>query len=205
MKRQEYDYYHLVSGVDLPLLSNDSLDAFLEEHRGTEFVGFTNNRDFDYKLGFYHLFNDGWRRHLIGAGRLNNWAIKFQRLFQIRQYRDFNKFAKGCNWWSITGALAKSLVADKDKIIRTYKYTSCGDEIFVQTFIMCHPELGLRLYNQEDEYEGCMRLIDWKRGIPYVFQKSDYEELIKSKRFFARKFASLDVEEDFIKYKNTII
>lgn len=191
--RGGYDYYHLISGVDFPLLSNEALDDFLEEHKGTEFVGFADHSDLEHKLGFYHLFNDGWRRHLVCANRLNSLAIRLQRILHIRRYRDVGQFAKGCNWWSITGALAKPLVADRDKFVKTYKYCSCADEVFVQTFITQHPELGLRLYNQADEYEGCLRLIDWNRGGPYTFKTSDYPELSESNRFFARKFDSLNV------------
>ena len=41
---------------------------------------------------------------------------------------------------------------------------------------------------EKDEYEGCMRLIDWKRGNPYVWTIADKEELEQSNRLFARKF-----------------
>lgn len=36
--------------------------------------------------------------------------------------------------------------------------------------------------------EAAMRFVDWKRGGPYVFRNSDYEELLNSKMIFARKF-----------------
>ena len=35
-----------------------------------------------------------------------------------------------------------------------------------------------------------MRLIDWRRGNPYVWRDEDYDELIHSDRIFARKFSS---------------
>ena len=35
-----------------------------------------------------------------------------------------------------------------------------------------------------------MRLIDWKRGNPYVWHKDDFGILINSDRLFARKFSS---------------
>ena len=45
---------------------------------------------------------------------------------------------------------------------------------------------------------GCMRLIDWKRGNPYVWTLADKEELEQSNRLFARKF---DMEhEDIIRW-----
>ena len=39
-----------------------------------------------------------------------------------------------------------------------------------------------------DEFEGCLREIDWKRGRPYIWRKEDYEYLSQSNKLFARKF-----------------
>ncbi len=36
-----------------------------------------------------------------------------------------------------------------------------------------HPDFRAALYSEKDEYEGCMRLIDWKRGNPYVWTLAD--------------------------------
>lgn len=45
----------------------------------------------------------------------------------------------------------------------------------------------------DDRYESIMRLIDWKRGGPYIFKKEDFEDLVTSPMLFARKF---DQRED---------
>ena len=42
-----------------------------------------------------------------------------------------------------------------------------------------------------------MRFIDWKRGDPYLFHSSDFNELISSDLLFARKFNE-DVDNDII-------
>ena len=39
-----------------------------------------------------------------------------------------------------------------------------------------------------------MRLIDWKRGRPYVFRLNDFDEIINSPAMFARKFSSDEIE-----------
>jgi len=46
------------------------------------------------------------------------------------------------------------------------------------------------LYDQSlsDNYLACMRFIDWKRGTPYVFHLSDYDDLINSPYLYGRKF-----------------
>lgn len=35
-----YDYYHLMSGADLPLQSQDVIHTYFERYQGTEFVHF---------------------------------------------------------------------------------------------------------------------------------------------------------------------
>lgn len=61
--------------------------------------------------------------------------------------------------------------------------------MFVQTLLWNSPFKD-RIYSTKDEFEGCMRLIDWNRGDPWIWKDEDLETLIKSDRMFARKFSS---------------
>ena len=40
---EPYAYFHLLSGVDLPIKSNDEVHAFFAENQGKEFVNFERN------------------------------------------------------------------------------------------------------------------------------------------------------------------
>ena len=40
----------------------------------------------------------------------------------------------------------------------------------------------------DEIYNNALRYIDWEHGNPYVFKSSDFNNLIKSKALFARKF-----------------
>ena len=97
-------------------------------------------------------------------------------------------FAKGANWVSITQACVEYVVSKKPFVLKRFNYTFCPDEFFLQTLVWNHPDFRAALYSEKDEYEGCMRLIDWKRGNPYVWTMADKEELEQSNRLFARKF-----------------
>ena len=66
------------------------------------------------------------------------------------------------------------------------------DDIFIHKVLHNSPFKD-KLYNVDDEYKGCMRLIDWKRGNPYIFRKGDFQELMSSDRLFARKFDEKDL------------
>lgn len=39
-----YDYYHLLSGQDLPIKNNSAINAFFEQNNGKEFVSIVNDR-----------------------------------------------------------------------------------------------------------------------------------------------------------------
>jgi len=200
LSHTEYDYYHLISGVDFPLMSNMQISDFLRKNKGKEFVGFQADESLDYKLGLYHWISaDIYKRNYLLA-KFNNVQLKVQKYLRIRHHKNTSCFHKGCNWWSITNELAKEIVRQKENIIRTYKYTSCSDEIFVQTIVYNNPDFRNNIYDINNEYHSCMRLIDWKRGNPYVWKIEDVDELITSGRLFARKFSeeNMDVIDEII-------
>ena len=119
----------------------------------------------------------------------------------IRQYKDIDYFAKGCNWRSITYGLASALLEHEKEIIRKYRFSLCCDEFFVQTFIKHHQGWIDKLYCNKDECQGCMRMIDWNRGNPYVFTLDYIDEVVGCKRFFIRKVKEVSVMNEIEKYR----
>ena len=89
----------------------------------------------------------------------------------------------------MTGSINKVL-----ELKKIYKHTRSADEIFLQT-ILYNSKYKENLYYDkfDDNYIGCMRLIDWNRGNPYVWKSEDYNEIINSDCMFARKF---DINKD---------
>ena len=77
-----------------------------------------------------------------------------------------------------------------------YQYAYCPDEIYKQTFAY-NSEFRNRIYNVKDEFEGCLREIDWKRGRQYICSNVYYEYLARTKKIFARKFDA-NVDKDII-------
>lgn len=198
----EYDYYHLISGVDFPVMTNQEISDFLNMNRGKEFVGFTtHDGDLVCKLGYYHFFIDTKYSQNRFVQRIDSFIKKLQRVFRFWQDNNIDQFAKGCNWFSITHSLVKEILSEEKSIIRRYRFSCAADEVFLQTYIRQHPEWRERLFNTASEYEGCMRLIDWDRGTPYTYTLNDIDELVNSKRFFARKIASLEVMKAIAKGK----
>lgn len=188
-----YRYYHLLSGQDLPIKSNNDIWDFFEMNNGKEFVDFFD-KEFHHsnRVAFYYLF-----QNLIGKDRsflykIQKLFIKFQKLIGICRNKEIS-FQKGAQWFSITDDLASYVLNNKDFINKHFKYTIFADEMFMQTLVI-NSNFRDKLYNNgfNDDPHSIMRLIDWDRGngigSPHIFTIEDYELIKNSEFLFARKF-----------------
>ncbi len=191
-----YTYYHLLSGVDLPLKSQDYIHLFFEQNTGKEFVGYWNDashlRDLNRKVSRYYFFLRYFKdkKHpLHGLTSLcRNTALALQKLLRFKRRNDY-EFKKGFQWLSITDAFCSYLIQQKSAVMKRFRFTLCPDEIFLHT-ILWNSTFRNNIYNMEDPQKGSMRFIDWQRGNPYVWQDIDLPELMSSPAIFARKFCS---------------
>lgn len=197
--KKNYSYYHLISGVDLLLKSSDEIYAFFEKNNGSEFVAYQDinkvTEDQKERIKYYHFLNKN-RRHnnkLIRelSTKIYYKLLSIQKKLKIDRLKNNRlEIRKGANWFSITNNLAKYILTKQKEISKIYKHSNCADEIFLQT-ITYNSKFKNNIYNEyQDEHQNIKRYIDWNRGEPYTFTIDDYEELINSKCFFARKFSS---------------
>lgn len=130
LKHGPYAYYHLLSGQDLPIKSQDYIHQFFEEHQGKEFVGINHGEEFEWdcrrKMMRYWLFTS-LTRSKYGAlnaitRRLNKYLSMLLMPFLHRQKMDF---AKGANWVSITQACVEYVVSKKPFVLKRFNYTFC--------------------------------------------------------------------------------
>lgn len=154
LKHGPYAYYHLVSGQDLPIKSQDYIHQFFEEHQGKEFVGINHGEEFEWdcrrKMMRYWLFTS-LTRSKYGAlnaitRRLNKYLSMLLMPFLHRQKMDF---AKGANWVSITQACVEYVVSQKPFVLKRFNYTFCPDEFFLQTLVWNHPDFRAALYSEK--------------------------------------------------------
>jgi len=194
-----YAYYHLLSGQDLPVKSQDFIHQFFDMHQGKEFVGINRGEEFEWdcrrKMMRYWLLTRFTRTKYGVLNAVTKRANKYLSIFlSFFLHRSRMNFAKGANWVSVTQPCVEYIISQKAFVMKRFNYTFCPDEFFLQTLVWNQPEFRKALYCGEDEYEGCMRLIDWKRGNPYVWTMADKDELLHSNRLFARKFDKKDTE-----------
>ena len=194
-----YEYYHLLSGEDLPIKTNNYIHAFFKKQKGKEFVDFQSDVFMFYeRVKYYYFFQEKAGRNFNFWRYLDIALINVQRILKINRNNNII-FQKGANWFSITDELARYIIAKEDWISNTFSYTRCCDELVVQSIIQQSDYYRSKLFykNYDDNATAIMRLIDWKRGQPYIFRESDYDELILSDRLWARKF-NCDIDKNII-------
>lgn len=196
--QNHYMYYHLISGVDLPLKSQDEIHNFFHKHIGKNFIEFdekaNQTKSFKFRTQYYYLFQDIIGRnsnpwmHVLRKFEKNSLAL--QKFFHIKR-RELIPLYKGANWVSITDELVQYILDNENTIKKIFSYSWCGDEMFIQSLAMNSP------YRNTIVNNNC-REIDWTRGLPYTYRQEDVPMLLASPSLFARKFDS-DVDSEAIR------
>lgn len=193
--KNSYDYYHLLSGVDLPLKSQEEIHAFFDNHK-CEFIAYCDYDKIDdiarERVKYYHLFTNNLRKNNFFT-KLHYKLISYQKKIGVNRNQNI-QFRKGANWFSISDSLVKYTLSNKKLVKKLFKYSYCGDELFLQT-IVYNSKYFDNVYNGKNEYDSIKRCIDWDRGSPYTFTVDDYNMLINSDYFFARKFSTVKDKE----------
>lgn len=190
----KYDYYHFLSGVDMPLKPQDYIHDFFNRNVGKEFIDYCLadvSGEMDRKMRLWHLFPSDFKNSIkisFVTRFLRAVFVRVQIMLGFKRNRNI-EFKKGSQWVSITADFVKFLLENKDEIRKTYTHTFCPDEVVMQTACWNSPFRN-NLYDLSADYKGHMRKIDWGRGRPYVWRDEDYDELMSSDRLFARKFSS---------------
>lgn len=207
--KEEHLYYHLISGTDLPVKTNEEIHKFFLQNQGKEFVHFQDKyvkKTTINHVKYYHFlqeyansFSPFFNKIVRGAEHV---LIGLQKVMHVNRCTSLKVFQKGANWFSITNSLALFVISKEKEIQKHFKYTLSGDELFMQTIII-NSTYSDKLYRPlfDDSYLQCVRYIDWNRGRPYVFQKSDLEELLDCDAIFARK-CSVELSSVILNLRN---
>lgn len=194
LSQGQYAYYHLISGMDMPIKPINTFLDFCEFNSGYEFVNVESycNRD---NITLFHLLHKYQRPNnkiLYYCSRLFEIvSLNMQKIIGVNhlRFRTIN-FHKGSNWVSLTYDAVTEITDNRDYFLYLYRYSSCADEIFIQTHLLASPKFKNKIY---PHLHGNLRLVDWDRGHPYVFGCKDFEELKNSPLFWVRK---VDMKKD---------
>lgn len=198
--RGPYQYYHLISGVDLPIKSQDYIHDFFDRYDGQEFIGYYWTKmpaDFTRKVQLWHLFPEDFKSNNPIKKFLRAGFLRLQEALCIKRNRDVD-FKKGSQWVSITDGMARHFLEHQDWIRKTFHNTFSCDELVMQTLCWASP-FRERLHDVQSDGAGCMRAISWRwapKGQEWTLRDwsdEDYAWLESSPALFARKFNSRDM------------
>lgn len=198
--RGGYDYYHLLSGSDLPIKSQDYIHSFFAKQKGKPFISYWNYgssaADAYYKVSRY-AFGMSWETSPLLSNRyLNITVAKMRRivssiLFKLLGEREGSKkFLKGANWSSLPPECVELLLAREKQMKKRLRWTRNGEEIFSQT-ILWQDYFAPKSIPMSDCWDD-LRLVNWQNSpySPDIFKMKDFPEIQKSRKLFARKFSS---------------
>ena len=198
--RGPYQYYHLLSGVDLPIKSQDYIHDYFDHHDGQEFIGYTWTQmppEFARKVQCWHLYPEDFKSRSFVKKALRAGFLRLQELLGIRRNRDVD-FKKGSQWVSITEGMVQYFLEHREWIRKTFRNTFCCDELVMQTLCWSSPYRE-HIHSLVSDGEGCVREIGWKQdpvsgnwGLQ-DWSEADYEQLRNSPALFARKFNGRDL------------
>ena len=199
-----YSYYHLLSGSDLPLKTQDEIHEFFDDHAGTEFIHFApvQHPEWVEKVHLRNRFPFLNRGRMISAARSRCRRVVSGALTAGRRLwpgRPQLELKYGSDWWSISRPMALHLLASEQLVERLLRRAFIPTEFYVQT-IAWNSRHRDRLSAPS---LGNMRLIDWSRpstsngSSPHVWRCQDMPALMQSECLFARKFLA-DIDKDVV-------
>ena len=191
-----YAYYHLLSGADLPLKSQDDIHQWCNAHPGIEYIGFSGaetDGEALWRAQHYFPFSHCFRSNNLLIRIVRKTILFFQDIFSLKRHVGM-VVKKGPQWCSVTHDFVSYLLQNKIKVKQMFSHTYCPDELFIQTVCWNSP-FREKLYDPMQEFKGCMRYIQWVDGALQDMDIATVKDALLSNRWFARKFNSLHSEE----------
>ncbi len=181
VKRGSYHCYHLISGADLPLKSQDEIHRQCEQFSVNRLCYAPELTRWDWmRMNRYHNLFPGENRL---SKKLNGWMYIIQEKLGVeRLKRHGMKAYKGGQWGSFNHDAVMCLLKNEKKIRSMIRFTCCPDEVYKQVILMHNghpvdPEDWRYLVNAGGSPS------------PVTFTAADFDSLIhQGDKLFARKF-----------------
>jgi len=196
-KNREYEFFHLITGSDLPAKSLQVFKHFFEEHRDKNYMHYFplpapgNHWGEDGGLGrinYFYFINNflDIRNTKYTAVRIDRKLRKLHSQYlPKRRFSFFEQLYGGSTYWSLSADAvnyAVNFFKQEPAYLRGFRFTLIGEEIFLQTLLLNTQEIKV-----ENNYLRFMRWDEYGTK-PEILVESDFESLQQPEIFFARKF-----------------
>lgn len=193
LEDSENQYFHLMTGQDILIRPLNELFDFFLQNKGVNFLSFERlpGCEMDRYL-LYHLYDVLNVRHNKLTYLCETAVVKLQKLFNVKRTPVCNEMYWGSGWWSLQRDALEYLFKIKNKYRKYIKNTFAPDEMIYQT-ILLNAENKFNVVNDNLRY----MIWDGNSG-PRTLGQNDYESIVNSNCFFARKVEP-EISGDLIK------
>lgn len=198
---KKYEYFHLISGSDMLIKPVSYITKICNDSQGAIFLDCRKlSKKVDTKLyqrvAIPHVlvgfFGSKYKLQSVFARIVDSFQTNF-RFYLMRQDNVEKKNIElffGSNWFSLPNDAVEYILHNKKQIDDIFEKGRNTDELFIQTILGNVKAFADRMISPR-------RFIDWSAGLahPKVLTMFDYQRMIMSDAFFARKFDdSIDKE-----------
>jgi hypothetical protein len=205
---QHCDYYMFISGQDFPAMLNHEIISEIEKNPQTNYLDYGRlprkrwllQGGFDRMQLYWENLNDPKNvtklNHFCGLCR----EIQ-KRLHLRRKLLPGITYYGGVNWANLskeTLTYILNYLEEHPEYLKSFRHTRTADEIWLQTIVINSPF-------REKTINDPRRYADWYKGpeFPRTLRIDNYDDIIHSDAFFARKFdtnVDADILEKMILY-----
>lgn len=193
LKDKENTYFHLFSGQDYPIKKTSAFFKYINTNQNKEFLDYhlvpylkwEGGSLLRYRL-FYPLdvFDIKSEKGIYWIGKFVSIQKKMRINRTILNY--FPQIYGGSNWFSLSLKCVTYVIDYTKKnpsFFRRLRFTFAPEETYLHTVIMNSPF-------RENVNNNNLREIQWMKknnSIPAIMDEKDFETLLTSNNFFARK------------------
>lgn len=186
------DYFHLISGQDYPLRSNECFDSFFERYNGYSFACIKGDAYHEQKMKKEYIL----RTQLYHPNKPSKFKLLFLRLtWRVQIWLKIRKpivgLWGGWNWKSLTRMVVEFMIKYIDEnpsFLKRFNHTMCCDEMYFSTIFHNHLQkfniLGL-LPLRYVSWEPTHPVKDNYR--PYILDERNFQYIISSQAFFVER------------------
>ena len=180
----DYDYVHLISGQDFPLMSMRNIAEECNKTR-YDYLGFITGegkKRYERRLRYWNILVSRVRNSKV-CDYTRKAFLVVQMLLGINRLKDCPlTFEVGANWMSITIKSLKYIVDEYPKYEKYFKHGMSAEE--------CYKQMILETCLTANIVNDCKRYVVFEhlQPSPKTLTMDMYDDIMSSGAFFARKF-----------------
>lgn len=187
-QKKDYAFYWLCSGQDLLLKPSKEIYNFLIKNKENNFLSFiAEDPSFVKRMELYY---PSWACKNTKFSKILRYFYKFltggrNHTFKIFRRKITIKFYFGPQWFCLNHEVINYILnyieLNKD-VLNQFKFTLDPDESIIQAIVRTH--------YQENDFKPIFLYTNWQKNTsnPKVLLAEDFNEIVSSNKFIARKF-----------------